>query len=110
LRTSETLGYSMITLEFDNVSNVKKIFLDRVKQIVISRSVSVDDAADFARREPEYKAVLQQVFACIQTLKSQMHDGHLDITDDFCVGTLMPLTAYRQSVLCHTSQDECGSP
>lgn len=110
LRTSEILGYSMIALEFDNVSNAKKAFLDRVKQIAVSRSVSLDDAIDLARREPEYKAVLQQVFACIETLKSQVHDGHVDITDDFCVGNLTPLTAYRQSVLCHISQDECGSP
>jgi hypothetical protein len=110
LSTSETLGYSVIALEFDNVSNVKKIFLERVKQIVVSRSVSVDDAVDLARREPEYKAALQQVFACIESLKSQVHDGHLDITDDFCVGNLTPLTAYRQSVLCHISQDECVSP
>ena len=109
LRTSERLGYSVIALEFDNVSNTKKVFLERAKQIVVSRSVSADDAIDLARREPEYKAVLQQVFACIETLKSQVNDGHLDITDDFCVGNLMPLTAYRQSVLCHISQDECGS-
>lgn len=110
LRTNERLGYLVIALEFDNVSNAKKVFFDRAKQIAVSSSVSADDAIDLARREPEYKAVLQQVFACIETLKSQVHDGHLDLTDDLCTGDLTPLTAYRHSVLCHISQDECGSP
>ncbi len=108
LGSSEELGYYEIALVSIDVDDTKKVFLDRVKQIMTSRSVSMDYAMDLARDEPEYKAVLQRRFACTNTLKSQLHDGHLD-PPDVC-GDLTPLTAYRQSVLCHISQDECGSP
>lgn len=106
LRSVEDLGYYEIALESVNYDDTKKAFLDRVKQIMTSQSVSIDYAVGLANGEPEYKTVLQQRVACTDALKTQLHDGYLDAPD--ACRDLKPLNAYRQSVLCHISQSDCS--
>jgi len=108
LRDQEEFAYFAIVLESNYVYDGTKAFLDRVRQIMTARSLSMNYAMSLASDEPEYKAFREQRILCADTLKSQVRDGYID-PPQFC-SDLNPLTAYRQVVLCNISKDECGAP
>jgi S1-C subfamily serine protease len=105
LRDYEGLVSFEIHQVFISFEDALNAFLDRTKQIMASRAISIDDAMDLAAAEPEYKAVAQQSIGCANALKERIHDGDLD-EPDACID-LRPITAYRKSVICHISQDDC---
>jgi len=107
LRGREQIAYFDIALAFINFKSATKALWERTKQIVISRNVHALDAVDLAADEPEYCALRDQGLACAAALKEQLRDGYRD-QPAICADP-KPLQAYRESVLCHSSLDKCGS-